>query len=91
MADEHVTIDEPHDHLTEIAGLALGKIEPEVKREGLRAIVLVVDPGVNPKRVGTGFEGYEEPAEAFFDLYAQLKALGAVMGTEVVIAPLHQG
>jgi len=91
MAEERITFDEPHERLTAIASLALDAIESQVEREELRVVIVIVDATSDPTRSGIGIKGYENPGLVFADLFQQLKAIGATMGTEVKIAPLGRG
>jgi hypothetical protein len=89
VSDERVSFGEPHEPMTELCDVGLYAIVESPRwSEELRVLVMVVN---EEGRCGTGLVGYDGPAQAFSDLFQQLRALASLAGVEVMIAPLNRG
>lgn len=84
MKPKH-TEGQPHDRLTELAGVMTAALETEA--EDVKAVVMLQDGD----RGGICLHGYDDDSEAIADLFIHLKAIFEANGKTLMITGIGRG
>lgn len=87
MSDEKRTEGEPHDKLTRLCAAMTDALDAHPEAEGVKCIVFLDDE----KRGGLEIHGYDDDMEAMVNLFMHMKAVFAVNGKQLLLAPLNRG
>lgn len=81
MSDVRRTDGQPHDRLTELAGVMVAALESEEGAEDVKAFVLLSDD----RQAGTIIHGYTDQSEMAGHLLSHVKAILSAFGLEVAV------
>lgn len=81
MRDARRTDGQPHDRLTELAGVMVAALESEEGADGVQAIVMLSDG----KLAGATIHGYDDVGEMAGHLISHARAILAAYGLDVTV------
>lgn len=86
MSDVRRTEDQPHDRLTELAGVMVAALESEEATEDVQAFVLLSDGD----QAGAVIHGYDDKNEMLTHLISHVQAIFSAYGLSVTVHAIDE-